>query len=59
MAYASASNGGSKGAKSEPSGKNNSSTFASKAGNSAAKSEPSSSKLSGGGMTTKGHAKKL
>jgi hypothetical protein len=57
MAYASASNGGKKGATSDPTG-SKSTTFASKAGSMGAKSEPGSS-LKGGGMTTKGNAKKL
>jgi hypothetical protein len=59
MAYASASNGSTKkGCPSEPSGKGNGGTYASKAGSAGASSEPGS-RLGGGGMTTKGNAKKL
>ena len=58
MAYASSSSGGKKGADSEPTGKGGGGTYASKAGSAGAKSEPGSS-LKGGGMTTKGNAKKL
>lgn len=58
MAYASSNNGGSKGAKSEPSGSGSGGNYASKAGSLGARSEPGSS-LKGGGMTTKGNGKKL
>jgi hypothetical protein len=59
MAYASASNGSTKkGCPGEPSGKGNNATYASKAGSAGASSEPGSS-MGGGGMTTKGNAKKL
>jgi hypothetical protein len=59
VAYASTTTGtAKKGADSEPSGKGGGGTFSSKAGSCGAKSEPGST-LRGGGMTTKGNAKKL
>lgn len=59
MAYASSSTGGkAKGAASEPSGKGGGGNYPSKASNLGARSEPGSS-LKGGGMTTKGNAKKV
>lgn len=57
MAYASSVKVGTN-AQSEPSGKGGGGTFSSKAGSAGAKSEPGSS-MKGGGMTTKGNAKKL
>lgn len=59
MAYASTSMGGNKGAGSEPSGKQSGAgSYPSKASSLGAKSEPGST-LRGGGMSTKGNAKKL
>ena len=58
MTYTSTTVAGKKGAGSEPSGKGNGSTYSSKAGSVGARSEPGAT-LKGGGMTTKGNAKKL